>query len=204
MQTIAIAFTLKGQNFSDIRKCLELLSAQVGREAILVHGFMSRQAVIDKGFSTEVVDALAELFPYQLNCFVDGHPKRQEMANILKAQRGTVYTIGEVKEGVLEEVDLYKSAGVNVCALPINWNGNMIGRELTFGEKAVGISFNPGGSPQVNAVKRRCADAIDELDLQRSVAKSENNGEKIAQFTLAIRDIQSGQMWGVKAATWQY
>jgi hypothetical protein len=77
-------------------------------------------------------------------------------------------------------------------------------RELTFGEKAVGLTFNPGGHPQVNAIKEKCAALIDELDAQRNLAKSENNGEKIAQYTLAIRDIQSGQMWGVKAATWQY
>jgi hypothetical protein len=76
--------------------------------------------------------------------------------------------------------------------------------ELTFGQKAVGITFNPGGLEQVNNIKALCADVIDELDRQRTKAKEENNGEKIAQFTLAIRDIQSGQMWGVKAATWQH
>jgi hypothetical protein len=75
--------------------------------------------------------------------------------------------------------------------------------ELTFGEKAVGITFNPGGSKEVNGIKKKCAEVIDELDAQRSQAKLETNGEKIAMFTLAIRDIQSGQMWGVKAATWQ-
>lgn len=81
---------------------------------------------------------------------------------------------------------------------------NTTPRELTFGEKAVGLTFNPGGMPEVNNIKRLCADLIDELDRQRAKAKEESNGEKIAQFTLAIRDIQSGQMWGVKAATWQY
>lgn len=75
---------------------------------------------------------------------------------------------------------------------------------LTFGEKAVGISFNPGGHEDVNNIKASCAAAIDVLNQLREKAKAENNGEKIAQFTLAIRDIQSGQMWGVKAATWQY
>lgn len=77
-------------------------------------------------------------------------------------------------------------------------------RELTFGEKAAGLTFNPGGTSEVNTIKRLSADLIDELDRQRAKAKEENNGEKIAQFTLAIRDIQSGRMWGVNAATWQY
>lgn len=78
------------------------------------------------------------------------------------------------------------------------------GRELTYGEKAVGLTFNPGGNETVNSIKKLCAAVIDELNAQRDVAKQENNGEKIAQFTLAIRAIQEGQMWGVKAATWQY
>ena len=108
-------------------------------------------------------------------------------------------------------------------------------RELTFGEKAVGLTFNPGGMPEVNAIKTACAVVIDELNNQRqatfrkaeedkkviwpethsSVPKSDeisaqlraidtSAGEKAAQFTLAIRKIQEGQMWGVKAATWQY
>lgn len=75
-------------------------------------------------------------------------------------------------------------------------------RELTFGEKAVGLTFNPGGMPEVNAIKERCASCIDLFNDLRESAIAEGNGEKIAQFTLAIRDIQSGQMWGVKSATW--
>lgn len=78
-------------------------------------------------------------------------------------------------------------------------------RELTFGEKAVGITFNPGGMEQVNRIKRLSADLIDELNNQRMGNPSDlQNGEKTAQFTLSIRKIQEGQMWGVKAATWQY
>lgn len=73
-------------------------------------------------------------------------------------------------------------------------------RDLTFGEKAVGITFNPGGKPEVNVIKQLSAALIDELDNQRSSV----TGDAAAQFTLAIRKIQEGQMWGVKAATWQY
>ena len=76
--------------------------------------------------------------------------------------------------------------------------------ELSFGQKAVGITFNPGGMPQVNSIKKACASVIDELNDQTQDAIATNSGEKIAQYKLAIRDIQTGQMWGVKAATWQY
>ena len=73
-------------------------------------------------------------------------------------------------------------------------------QELTFGQKAVGFTFNPGGKEEVNQIKKLSADLIDELNNQRLKV----TGEAAAQFTIAIRAIQDGQMWGVKAATWQY
>lgn len=78
--------------------------------------------------------------------------------------------------------------------------GQEVTRDLTFGEKAVGITFNPGGKPEVDKIKQLSAALIDELAEQRKNVID----EKAAQFTLAIRKIQEGQMWGVKAATWQY
>lgn len=79
--------------------------------------------------------------------------------------------------------------------------------ELSFGQKAVGISFNPGGKPEVNKIKELSAALIDELNYQHTSAwgnGSAVNSEIQAQYSLAIRSIQVGQMWGVKAATWQY
>jgi len=77
-------------------------------------------------------------------------------------------------------------------------------RPLTFGEKAVGLTFNPGGSESVNQIKRHYADAIDLLNEMREEAKEINNTEKIRMFSVAITELQSSQMWAVKAATWQY
>lgn len=74
-------------------------------------------------------------------------------------------------------------------------------RELTFGERAVGITFNPGGHPLVNALKEKAAIYIDALDAARNAT---DNGEVKAQITIAIRYAQTSQMWGVKAVTWQY
>lgn len=74
-------------------------------------------------------------------------------------------------------------------------------RELTFGEKAVGISFNPGNNPEVESIKRACAYLIDELNKSRNATDS---GDKKRMYSQAITDIQAGQMWAVKAATWQY
>lgn len=74
-------------------------------------------------------------------------------------------------------------------------------RELSFGEKAVGITFNPSKNLAVEAVKRECADLIDRLNADRNSAEG---AEKKRMFSIAITEIQSAQMWAVKAITWQY
>lgn len=74
-------------------------------------------------------------------------------------------------------------------------------RELTFGEKAVGVTFNPGQNPEVNAVKRLYAGLIDNLNDMRTSAEG---SEKKRMYSVAITELQSSQMWAVKAITWQY
>lgn len=74
-------------------------------------------------------------------------------------------------------------------------------RELTFGEKAVGITFNPGGHPLVNAIKEKAAEYINVLNECRNATE---NGEVKRQLSIAITEAQTSQMWGVKAVTWQY
>ena len=77
--------------------------------------------------------------------------------------------------------------------------------ELTYGEKAVGITFNPGKHEAVESIKRNAATLIDDIyDRHMAPGPEIRNGEVIAQATLAVRSIQVGQMWAVKAATWQY
>lgn len=73
--------------------------------------------------------------------------------------------------------------------------------ELTFGQKAVGLTFNPGGHPAVNRIKTLFAAVIDDLNDERS--KSEN-AEVKRQLSVAITETQTAQMWAVKAVTWQY
>lgn len=74
-------------------------------------------------------------------------------------------------------------------------------RELTFGEKAVGITFNPGGNPDVNEMKALYAHLIDQLE---GLRLSTESGEKRRMYSVAITELQSSQMWAVKAITWQY
>lgn len=74
-------------------------------------------------------------------------------------------------------------------------------REMTFGEKAAGVSFNPGGLPEVNTIKRQFADLIDDLHQRRERAVS---AEVKRMLSIAITEAQTAQMWAVKAVTWQY
>lgn len=75
--------------------------------------------------------------------------------------------------------------------------------ELTFGEKAVGLTFNPSGDATVQKVKETCAAAIDVLNNLRDIAKGADNGEAVRMFSVAITELQTAQMWGVKAVTWK-
>lgn len=71
---------------------------------------------------------------------------------------------------------------------------------LSYGQKAVGISFNPSGSNEVNAFKQIMAVAIDDLNDLRTQSTS---GEVKRLCSVAITELQTAQMWGVKALTWK-
>jgi len=73
--------------------------------------------------------------------------------------------------------------------------------ELSFGQKAVGITFNPGGNANVNAIKEHVANYIDFLNTLRETS---SNPEVKRQLAVAITEAQTSQMWAVKAVTWQY
>ena len=73
-------------------------------------------------------------------------------------------------------------------------------REMTFGEKAVGLSFNPSNNPDVDARKRIFAAAIDQMHELRS---SSDSNEVKRMASVAITEAQAAQMWAVKAITWK-
>lgn len=70
---------------------------------------------------------------------------------------------------------------------------------LSFGERAAGVSFNPAQHPLVADIKQKSAEL---LDLLNNARNSTEDGDEKRMYSLAITDVQSGQMWGVKAATW--
>lgn len=75
-------------------------------------------------------------------------------------------------------------------------------RELTFGEKAVGLTFNPSSDPDVQSVKELYAKVIDVCNDIRN-KNYDPGSEKGRLFEIAIRSAQDAQMWAVKAITWK-
>lgn len=73
-------------------------------------------------------------------------------------------------------------------------------KELTFGEKAVGLTFNPSNDPEVQAAKEDYARIIDRLNNLRGSTES---SEVKRLCSAAITEAQGAQMWAVKAQTWR-
>lgn len=76
-------------------------------------------------------------------------------------------------------------------------------RELTFGEKAVGLTFNPSADPSVNRLKQLYAQIIDELQGMKNEPGDNSNPGKQRLLSVAITEAQGAQMWAVKAITWK-
>lgn len=72
-------------------------------------------------------------------------------------------------------------------------------RSPTYGEKAVGLSFNPSANSDVDQIKGVYATIIDVLDEKR---QNTDDGEKKRLLSIAITEAQTAQMWAVKAVTW--
>jgi len=73
-------------------------------------------------------------------------------------------------------------------------------REMTFGEKAVGLTFNPSGDAAVNKAKAGFAAVIDQMNDLRATS---DNPEVKRMASVAITEAQTAQMWAVKAITWR-
>ena len=70
---------------------------------------------------------------------------------------------------------------------------------LTFGQKAVGIGFNPSGDKVVYATKTYFAAAIDQV---HAIREQSEDPEVKRMCSVSITELQTAQMWAVKAATW--
>jgi hypothetical protein len=70
---------------------------------------------------------------------------------------------------------------------------------MTYGEKAVGLAFNPSGDLNVERIKKLYAEIIDACNQLREGER----GERARLASVAITEAQGAQMWAVKAITWR-
>lgn len=78
---------------------------------------------------------------------------------------------------------------------------NTNNQELTYGQKAVGITFNPSNNGEVDRCKQQVANSIDQMHALRS--KEDASPEQKRLASIAITEMQGAQMWAVKALTWK-
>jgi hypothetical protein len=72
--------------------------------------------------------------------------------------------------------------------------------QLTYGQKAVGLTLNPSGDDAVAKCKQAFADTIDQMEALR---ESSDNPEVKRMASISITEAQTAQMWAVKAITWR-
>ena len=78
----------------------------------------------------------------------------------------------------------------------------MEARSMTYGEKAVGLTFNPSGDPKVQKLKELYAAIIDICNEGRD-GNYKWSKEYVRLCDEAVTHAQTAQMWAVKAVTWR-
>jgi len=124
----SIHFTIKGQElsrieqkFQDWSKGHDLLDEN--NTGVRVHNcFLSRKDVEERGFDTGVVDFIESLTDANdINWFYSSPTlamSRVQMLTTIKRLGGIAIFVGEIKEGVLEEMNLARELGVNIILIP--------------------------------------------------------------------------------------
>lgn len=72
---------------------------------------------------------------------------------------------------------------------------------LTFGQKMVGLTFNPSGLDEVIRCKQFFADLIDKAHDKRNEDLTNWENVQIASDTISA--LLNAQMWAVKLITWK-
>jgi len=72
---------------------------------------------------------------------------------------------------------------------------------LTYGQKLVGLTFNPSGDPEVIRVKQFFADLIDTT--YNKMGAEDLSEAFINIYVDTITNLVTAQMWAVKMLTWK-
>ena len=85
-----------------------------------------------------------------------------------------------------------------LCGVPEPTDLADVTPDLTFGEQAVNLKFNPSGDSEVYKCKKYFASLIDQMhDLRQNTLDSETK----RRASVAITEMEGAQMWAVKAIT---
>ena len=76
-------------------------------------------------------------------------------------------------------------------------------QKFTYGQKAVGLGFNPSGDVVVQKIKELYAQVIDLMDELRNCEAANFHPEHKRLARIAITEAQAAQMRAVKAITWR-
>jgi hypothetical protein len=68
-------------------------------------------------------------------------------------------------------------------------------QQLTLGEERCHITFNPSNDGDISVIKTKCAELINLLD---GYSKKTDNPEAKRCFAVAMTEIETAQMYGVK------
>ena len=75
-------------------------------------------------------------------------------------------------------------------------------RPMTFGEKLVGLTFNPSNDDKVAKAKKLCAELADLLNEHNESKDKSQDSQRL--FSHAVGEILNAQMNVVKCLTYQY
>lgn len=113
-EVISIHWTPKGQDVDEFEKNVAFIAGVCSAQDVhLIHGFMTREMVEEKGFPQTINDALDRWFPGHESVWKDGVLNR----NLLSCGQDVAFVIGELKEGVLEEYKMLKQHQIQVLFL---------------------------------------------------------------------------------------
>jgi len=125
IKDFTLHFTVKGQNISDIERVFENADLPFHNDLTSIqlhHCFLTKEEVIQKGFSTSVVDML-ERCSDNIICWNKSSETlfnaRANMITTVNRAHGTAIFIGDIIEGVLEEYNLAEQSGINIIKIPI-------------------------------------------------------------------------------------
>jgi hypothetical protein len=121
---IAISCSIQKYYPEEIINIIEnkIISSYNGAAINIINGFLPKEECIRRNLDTTCIEYLEKKFRLNLINFYDTvnyKTRREEMVECAKENNAIVYIIGEIADGVKEEFELYKKAGLETRLIPL-------------------------------------------------------------------------------------